>query len=529
MLLGTFMSQVDWTFVLASYSTVASEFNDLSSGSWMLSVYILAQCAVQPLYGKLSDIYGRKSCLQASYVFFTIGTAGCGLAWSMAAVIAFRTIQGAGGAGMVSMVSIIITDLVPMHEVASLRSYVNVLQTVGRSAGGVIGGLLTQTIGWRWAFLCQVPFMIVAMLLVQWRLEVPIKYGPREQSKQEKLKRVDFFGAFSLCLAILGLCFVLEVGGQKVKWDSPIIFAFVGVSVLAGTAFVFNASRVPEPIFPLRLLTHFDVVTYYVITLLQVILQMSLTLTVPLYWQATTLASPGETGLYLIPAFAGNTLGGLFSGYWIKHTGRFKLPTVLGPIAGICCMVLCLLTWNGHGGAWKSIFIFPGGLGMGIISSSVFVGLAASVPEEDVAIAGSGMYLCVNIGGVAGTAAGSAVYEAALRRGLQSALMGQANGGNVRVNDKLACSLIKRTRLTEFLQIAQRLLEDMAYLSSLPNSVWQRVIPAYVDAFHATNGRCESVGRRDRTIADFAAVLGLVCTGVSLLIAVSTRGKRLLR
>ena len=150
MLVGVFVSQADWTFVLATYSHVASEFNDLSSGSWMLSAFILAQCAVQPLYGKLSDIYGRKSCLQVSYVFFTVGTAGCGLAWSMGAVIAFRAIQGAGGAGMVSMVSIIITDLVPMHEVAGLRSYVNILQTVGRSSGGVFGGLLTQSIGWRW-------------------------------------------------------------------------------------------------------------------------------------------------------------------------------------------------------------------------------------------------------------------------------------------------------------------------------------------------------------------------------------------
>lgn len=433
MLLGAFISQVDWTFVLASYSTVASEFNDLSSGSWMVSSYILAQCAVQPLYGKLSDIYGRKSCLQVGYIFFTMGTAGCGLAWSMGSVIAFRAMQGAGGAGMVSMVSIIITDIVPMNEVASLRSYVNILQTVGRSAGGVIGGILTQSIGWRWAFLCQVPFMMIAMTLVQWRLKVPIKYGPRDQSKQDRLKRVDFFGAFSLCLAILSVCFILEVGGQKVRWDSPTIFAFAGISIAAGAAFVINASRVPEPIFPLRLIAQFDVVTYYLITLLQVILQMSLTLTVPLYWQAVAKASPGETGLYLIPAFAGNTLGGLFSGYWIKQTGKFKLLTVLGPLAGVCCMTLCLLGLDKHGGAWKSLFIFPGGLGMGIISSSVFVGLAASVPEQDVAVASSGMYLCLNIGGVAGTTIGSAVYEAALRKGLQAVLFGEADGAEVRL------------------------------------------------------------------------------------------------
>lgn len=284
--------------------------------------------------------------------------------------------------------------------------------------------------------------MILAMSLVQWRLKVPVKYGPRDQSKAEKLKRVDFFGAFSLCLAILGVCFILEVGGQKVPWNSTIIFVFAGVSVLSAAAFVLNASRVPEPIFPLRLIAHFDVVTYYLITLLQVILQMSLTLTVPLYWQAIEKASPAESGLYLIPAFAGNTLGGLFSGYWIKKTGRFKLPTVLGPLMGICCMALCLLALDASGGGWKSVFIFPGGFGMGLIASSVFVGLAASVPEEEVAIAGSGMYLILNIGGVAGTAAGSAVFETTLRKTLQASLADVDDGPQVRTDRTLNCPMV---------------------------------------------------------------------------------------
>lgn len=150
LLLGVFISQTDQSLVLATYGKVASDFDDFDSGSWLMTAYIAAQCVAQPLYGKLSDIYGRKSCLQASYLLFAIGTAGAALGRSMGEVIAGRAIQGAGGAGMVSMVSIIITDLVPIHEVASLRSYVNVCQTTGRSCGGVIGGFLTQTLGWRW-------------------------------------------------------------------------------------------------------------------------------------------------------------------------------------------------------------------------------------------------------------------------------------------------------------------------------------------------------------------------------------------
>ena len=150
LLIGVFISQTDYSLVLATYGHIGSEFNELDSGSWIISAYVLAGCVAQPLYGKLSGIFGRKTCLQASYVLFVLGTAGSGLGRNMVQVIASRAIQGAGGAGMVSMVSIIITDLVPIHEVASLRSYVNVLQTTGRSSGGVIGGLLTQTLGWRW-------------------------------------------------------------------------------------------------------------------------------------------------------------------------------------------------------------------------------------------------------------------------------------------------------------------------------------------------------------------------------------------
>jgi MFS family permease len=147
---GVFISQADTSLVLATYGKISSEFHDLESGSWLLSSYMLAMCISQPLFGKLSDIFGRKSCLQVAYILFTIGTIGSGLGRSMAQIIAARTIQGAGGAGMVCMVSILLTDLLPFHEVALYRSYVNVVQTVGRSCGGMLGGFLASTIGWRW-------------------------------------------------------------------------------------------------------------------------------------------------------------------------------------------------------------------------------------------------------------------------------------------------------------------------------------------------------------------------------------------
>jgi MFS family permease len=172
LLIGVFVSQADTTLVFATYAHITSEFIRMGGGSWIDGSWIvtsfgLATCATQPIYGRLSQIFGRKPILQLSYVLFFAGTAIAGLAQNMVHMIIGRVIQGAGSAGMVSMVSILLTgmfvfsldasflfifclDLVPLHEVAAYRSYVNVFSTVGRSCGGLIGGFLTQSIGWRW-------------------------------------------------------------------------------------------------------------------------------------------------------------------------------------------------------------------------------------------------------------------------------------------------------------------------------------------------------------------------------------------
>lgn len=368
----------------------------------------------------------------------------------MGHLIAARVVQGAGAAGMTSMVSIIITDLVPIHEVASLRSYVNILQTTGRSCGGVVGGALTQALGWRWcaniltvtnacwltylyrAFGVQVPFTVIATFLVQWRLHIPSR-DTTEQTKWQKLGRIDFAGATLLCLSIFAGCFILETGGQKYEWQSPVIIAMaVGFGITA-IAFVVSSRFAPEPIFPLRLMSHYAVWTNYLIGLLQILVQFSLTMTVPLYFQVTARASTAAAGAYLIPAFTGNTIGGLLSGYWIKSTGLYKPPTVLAPILSITAIVLCFTLWKGHTTILESLAILPGGMAAGMVSSSTFVGLAAGVAEEDVAVAASGMYLFFNIGAIAGASAGSAVWQTSLRSGLTAALEGVKNGSEVSI------------------------------------------------------------------------------------------------
>lgn len=252
-----------------------------------------------------------------------------------------------------------------------------------------------------------------------------------ELTRWGKLKRIDFAGSLFLCLAIFSACFVLDTGGQKYPWNSATIIGMASLFAISVVFFTISTHFAAEPVFTLGLLSHYAVWTNYTINLLQVLVQFSLMLIVPIYFQVTAKATTVAAGAYLIPAFVGNTLGGLLSGYWIKHTGLYKPPTVAAPFLAILAVSLCYTMWNGHTTVWQALAILPGGMASGLVSSSAFVGLAAGIEEKDMAVAGSGMYLCSNLGAIAGASAGSAVYQISLKEGLEKALIGVENGAQV--------------------------------------------------------------------------------------------------
>jgi MFS family permease len=284
--LGGFISNADGSLLLATHPVIASEFNALNDSSWLLTSFGLAAAATQPLYGKISDIYGRKPLLIVSYVLFTLGLVLVGVGTSMAHLIAGRIISGAGASGMMILVSILITDLVPLRDVASWRAYVNVVATTGRSIGGPLGGWLADTVGWRWSFLGQVPFSIAAVILI-W-LTLPSETTAQKDSdapKQSKLARIDFVGAILMTLTILAFLFPLEIGGVRVPWSHPLIGGLLGSSIAFAILFLFSQAYIAkEPIFPLELLTKKDVVASIIISGCQSAAQMSVRVSVPHCW-----------------------------------------------------------------------------------------------------------------------------------------------------------------------------------------------------------------------------------------------------
>lgn len=277
----------------------------------------------------------------------------------------------------------------------------------------------------------QVPFIIIAILLVHWRLHLTEKTHMSPQHQQSvwaKLKRIDFTGAIFLSLTILAFCLTLDIGGVKVDWNSPLLLSVVGGGVLSAIAFFLSTKYwAAEPIFPLHLLTHYVVVTSYSSLALQNVMQMALMMAIPMYFQVVQNVTTAAAGAYMVPSILGNTVGALMVGYWIKRTGRVKPTTILAPLSSLLVFVLCLLMWTGDDTSpvLRSIVTFPGGFATGVAHSALFVSLTAGVAEEDIAIAGSGLYLSGNIGAVIGTSAPSAIYQTVLRSGLAEALAGR--------------------------------------------------------------------------------------------------------
>ncbi|KAI0146708.1 major facilitator superfamily domain-containing protein [Pestalotiopsis sp. NC0098] len=481
LLIGTFTTNADGSLVLATHPVIGSEFHDLENSSWLFIGFMLAGLATQSLYGKLSDIFGRKPLLLLSYGLFAIG---CGAGQSLWQVIIGRVVSGSGGAGMTVLVALIITDLAPLREVAAWQSYLNIVSTTGRSIGGPLGGWLTDTIGWRWSFLGQAPIFAVATLIC-WYILPPLKPESSDvaggsDSLGKKLGRIDFTGAVLLGLGIFSLMLPVEIGGSKLPWGHPVIVGLFAVGGLLLTAFFFvEKIWAREPIFPVRLLRNKNAVLCFLIAGCQLSAQLAMMYSVPLYFQVTQRSSSTIAGAHLFPAVVGNTIGALAVGYLIKKTGRYKALIIFATCAGMLSYFLLILRWRGNTNWAESLYIIPGGLGTGMTQTAVFIALQASIDAKDRGSATSALFL---IGPMAVTivmAIGSALIVAGLRDGLLV---------------RLTALGLSDDSIQEAIASAAA---DVAYLDRAPPAIATAAVESYVEGIeysHYVSFACSTLG-----------------------------------
>jgi predicted MFS family arabinose efflux permease len=297
-----------------------------------------------------------------------------------------------------------------------------------------LGGVLCDTLGWRWCFYAQVPPTFVGLLLILWKLpDKPTKSSndPEGDSTfKQKFQRVDVLGALTLMITIISFLLTLEFFNQDVP---PIYSLFPGLTCLI-SALLFahlETHTTKEPILPLSLLTNRDTLTAYLLAAFQMAAQFSLYYSIPIYFQIVTQSSVSEAGVRLSPAVIGNATAGLIAGYTISKIGRYKTFTILGNLVGWASNLLILVRWRGHTHPAETLYLVPGGFASGVTQSTTFIHLAAVLDQSQMAVAGTTLYLVHNLALLVGLQLSTAVLHVRLRSGLDVGLDGVKDKKNV--------------------------------------------------------------------------------------------------
>ena len=241
---GMLLAALDGSIVGTAMPRIVSDLGGLNHLAWVVTAYLLASTAVTPLWGKISDLYGRRPIFQLTIIIFLIGSALCGLAQTMPQLIAFRAIQGIGGGGLMAIAFAVMGDVIPARERGRYQGYMAAVFGSSSVAGPLLGGWLTDAVSWRWIFYINLPIGIGALIVTSLALKLPL-------NKREP--NIDYLGAAAIVASTTSLLLYLNWAGEHFGWLSPSALAFVAGSVLMAVAFVFIELRAKEPIIPMRL------------------------------------------------------------------------------------------------------------------------------------------------------------------------------------------------------------------------------------------------------------------------------------
>ncbi|THH14448.1 hypothetical protein EW146_g5877 [Bondarzewia mesenterica] len=446
MVIGTFLAAMDATIVASSYASIGSELNQLQSTSWIATGYMLTLASFQPLYGKLSDIFGRKPCLLFAYVIFALGCTWCGLARNMNELIAARAFAGVGGGGMTTIVSIIMSDIVPLRSRGTWQGLINIVFATGSATGAPLGGILADSIGWRWAFLIQVPATLAAIISVSIALKIP---KPEGSHLYDKLKRVDFAGAFTLVIAILSLLLGLDRGGN-VSWnDTLTLLSLVSFAVCSALFGLIETRIAGEPFAPKRIVVNPALLASYLCN----------------FFLSVLNKSAADAGLALIPSIVGGVAGSLLGGVVMQTTGKYHAYTIATYVCMVIGAAIIALTTGAvvHSFLGMEIGLVLMSIGNGSGITTTLIALIANAGTTDQAVATAVSYLFRSLGSVVGLSVGSTLFQDTLRKYLHARLVGQ-----------------------DVEEIIRRVRESLKYVDQLEPAIRAIVRSSYEEALQAT-------------------------------------------
>ena len=465
LMLGMFLSALDQTIVSTAMRTIADELNGQTAQAWVTTAYLVTSTVTTPLYGKLSDLYGRKPFILFSIVVFVLGSMLCGIAGSIYELAAYRALQGVGAGGLMSLAFAIIGDVVPPRQRARYQAYFTSVFATSSVLGPVLGGFfagqdsIAGIDGWRWIFYINVPIGLVAFAVVVRNLNLPRRTSDRQ---------IDFLGAALLTAGVVPFLLVAEKG-REWGWGSGLTLGLLAVGVVSLLLFVPRQSRMGEDaILPLRVFRN-RIFTISSITSFIVGAAMFGGLTsVPLYLQIVRGYSPTAAGLMLVPFMVGIILSSQTSGRIMSRTGRYKIF----PIVGTALMAVAMLlfsTLEYDTPIWRAeATMVLMGAGLGLSMQTLVISVQNALPPKDMGIATSSVTFFRSMGATFGVATALAI------------LFGSVVDN---IKDRAAAAGLPSQVISRFSELSG--LNDTTVISTLPEAVQTVVLQGFADSMQS--------------------------------------------
>jgi EmrB/QacA subfamily drug resistance transporter len=456
LMLAMLLAALDQTIVATALPRIATDLHGLNKLSWVATAYLLTSAISTPLYGKISDQFGRKKIFQFAIVLFLIGSALCGISQNMNELVAFRALQGLGAGGLMSLSMTIIGDIVSPRQRGKYLGYFGAVFALSSVAGPLLGGLFTDTLSWRWIFYINLPLGIIALSMIAARLHLPVK---------KVSHAIDYVGAMLLSASVIPLILATVWGGNTYAWTSNTILGLIGGSIVAGVLFVLWENRAKEAILPMHLFKNdiFSIST--ILLLLSGVAMFATILFIPEYQQIVRGYSATKSGLLLLPLVLGMISMLIITGRLITKFGRYKIYPMVGTLVTAYGVWLFSHVTLQTTQLQLTIWMLITGVGIGSFMQVMILAIQNTVPRSELGVATASATFFRSMG----SALGGAVFGAILTNRLSlhlKELLPSSNLGHVSISS----SSIQSGAVSK--------------IASLPPKISHDIFQAFVLSFH---------------------------------------------
>ncbi|MFS8111406.1 MDR family MFS transporter [Rhizobium jaguaris] len=403
------LGAIDQSIVATALPRIVSDLGGVTHLSWVVSAYVLASTSTMPLYGKLSDQYGRKPMIYAAILIFLLGSVLSGLAQTLLQLIIFRAIQGLGAGGLLPLAQIIIGDLVPPAKRGRNQGSIVAVFAVCSVLGPIVGGIITDLLSWHWIFYVNLPIGAVALVMIGRALKRP---------HQARSRRIDYLGAVLLTACTTGFLLALALGGNEWAWNSPQIIGLVTAALILGILFVFHVRHEPEPVLPLDLFRNKLFVIACIVLALTTMGMLGATLFFPLFFQMVMGVSPSHSGLLTGPLMIGVVISSMVNGrVLLQRFGRYKPAQLFG--LSLATLAFAVLAWaaatsQGFGIIEPSVFAL--GLGLGLVMPNMTIAVQNALPYAHRGVGTATLAFFRSFGGLIGVTGSGAILAYRVRQ-----------------------------------------------------------------------------------------------------------------